>query len=62
MKTNNKKDYCVRKAFHDLQNARYQPNLKETLNGKYQEVRQNRRKREEYENTVKMLRLVDKGR
>lgn len=59
---NNKKDYYVRKAFMDLQlqKTRYQPSLKETLNGIEQQAKQNRQKREEYEKTVKLLKLVGK--
>lgn len=59
---NNKKDYCVRKAFMDLQlqKTRYQPSLKETLNGIEQQEKQNKQKREEYEKTVKLLKLVGK--
>jgi hypothetical protein len=58
MKNNNKKDYCVRKAFMDLQNARYQPNLKYTSNSIEHQAKLNRQKREEYEKTAKLLRLV----
>ena len=57
---NMNKDYCVRKAFMDLQKTRYQPSLKETLNRIGQQGKQNKQKREEYEKTVRLLRLVHK--
>lgn len=43
-------------------NARYQPSLKEMLQRIDQQAKQNRQKREEYEKTAKLLRLVDKDK
>lgn len=56
---NNKKDYCVHEAFMDLQKTRYQPSLKETLNRIEEQGKQNRQTTEEYEKTVRLLRLVN---
>jgi hypothetical protein len=46
----------------DLQKTRYPPSLKETLNSREQQAKQNRQKREEYEKTVKLLRPVNKNK
>jgi hypothetical protein len=57
-----KKDYCVRKAFENIMNTSYQPSGKELLNKIEYQAKQNRRKREEYEKTVRLLRLVNRDR
>jgi hypothetical protein len=57
-----KKDYCVRKAFENLMNTNYQPSGRELLNRIEYQAKQNRLKREEYEKTGKLLRLVNRDR
>ena len=43
-------------------NTSYQPSGKELLNKIEYQAKQNRRKREEYEKTVRLLRLVNRDR